>query len=113
MDPVTEQEFLDIWRNPPAPAPIFYRLYYNNDGSLAFYSMEDLPGNYVEIDHELYQRAPSRIKVVDGKIIEQLWKKSVKLIPSQNGTPCHPEDVTIVVQGPNRTHWTKVYHESN
>ena len=99
MSQETTDNFWAAWAQPlPEPAPIFYRLYYNDDGSLRYYSMEDLPGNYIEIDQETYSRSLLNVRVIDGQLIE-IKPASVfsKLIPGEHGTPCDPRDITVVV----------------
>jgi hypothetical protein len=32
--------------------------------------MEDLPGNYIEIDAETYHRTPANARIVNGKLKE-------------------------------------------
>ena len=110
---MTEQEFLDILRAMPLPNSVSYRLYHDLDGRLLFYSMEDRPGNWVEIDQEFYSRSPSRVRVINGQVHELEWRQSVKLRPSQTGTPCHPEDVTIVYDSPQAQCWAITAHEQD
>jgi len=82
----------------PDPKPIFYRLYYRDDGTPICYSMEDLPGNYIELDLETYCRSPSHVRVINGKLKEfQPGGVVTKLKPTGAGTPCHPADISIVV----------------
>jgi hypothetical protein len=95
----TTENFWKAWAEPvPEPAPIFFRLYYNELGEPVSYSMEHLPGNYIEIDAETYARSSSRVRVIDGKLVHIVPKKPTsKLKPSRTGTPCLPENVSIVV----------------
>ena len=82
----------------PDPQPVFYRLYYRDDGTPICYSMEDMPGNYIELDATTYSRSPGNVRVVDGKLKEFQPKGVVtKLKPRATGTPCHPDDIGIVV----------------
>ena len=83
----------------PDPQPIFYRLYHNDNGTPICYSMEDLPGNYIEIDLDTYKRSPGNVRVVNGKLKEfQLAGIVTKLKPNvSTGTPCYPGDISIVV----------------
>lgn len=95
----TTENFWKAWAEPvPEPAPVFSRLYYNSAGEPVCYSMEDLPGNYIEIDTETYARSSSHVRVVDGKLIHVVLKKPTsKLAPGKNGTSCSASDVTVVV----------------
>lgn len=110
---VTESEFIDIWRNIAPPRPVTYRLYHDQAGKLLFYSMEDLPGNWVEIDQDMFARSPSRVRVIDGRVHELQWRQSVKITPSQSGTPCHVQDVTIVHDHPEAQCWSVTAYDQN
>lgn len=101
------------WPNWPNPAPIFYRLYYDENGRPLFYSMEDLPGTYIEIDRETFARSPSKVRVVNGRLEAIRWKTSSKVTPGNIGTPCHPEDVCIVVTDGPAINWSCKTYESN
>ena len=65
---MTEEEFWAALAPPPAPAPLCYRLYYDDQGMPLFYSMQDEPGNYIEIDQQMYSLSPTNIRIVDGQI---------------------------------------------
>ena len=110
---MTEQEFYNALRAMPNPAPVFYRLYHDAEGRLLFYSMEDLPGAWVDIDQELYMRSPHRVRVIAGQVHELEWRQSVKLRPSQNGTPCYAQDVTIVYNYPKAQHWAVTAYDQS
>jgi hypothetical protein len=102
------------WPGYPRPAPIFYRLYYDAvSGRALFYSMEDVPGTYIDIDHETYQRNDSKIRVVDGRIEPLRWQTSTKLVPSTSGTACAPWSVAVIV-GPHDPccHWSLRNYEA-
>jgi hypothetical protein len=113
---MTEEEFWAILHSVPDPNPIFYRLYYHDNGSPIIYSMEHLPGNYIEVDQPTYVLAPFNVRVTDGKLV---YIKPVitvkKLQPTDlNGTACDPRNVCVVVDT-NSPHikWTIVNNEIN
>ena len=94
--PMTEEEFWAALAPQPAPPDPFYRLYYDEQGYPLFYSMENTPGNYIEIDQETWHN-PGNIQVVDGKIVKIKTAVVHKLVPNDVGYPCHPTDISIVV----------------
>jgi hypothetical protein len=113
---MTEEEFWAILKDIPNPTPIFYRLYYNDAGSPIIYSMEHLPGNYIEVDQLTYVLSPFNVRVINGKLV---YIKPVvtikKLQPNDlDGTACDPQDVCVVVD-PNHPHvkWNIVNNELN
>ena len=110
---VTEQEFFDIWLNVDSPRPVTYRLYHDEHGRLLFYSMEDRPGLWVEIDQTMFSRSPSRVRVINKQVHELAWRQSVKLRPGQTGIPCYSGDVTIVHDSPDARRWAITAHEQD
>ena len=110
---MTEEEFWKILHAPVESMPIFYRLYHDDRGSPIIYSMESLPGNYIEVDQETYVLAPFNVKVIDGALIHIKPVITVKkLQPSATGTACDPSDVCIVVKKDQpHTNWTMVNNE--
>ena len=94
---MTEEEFWAALATPVEITTPTYRLYYGEQGEPLFYSMEDLPGKYILVDHATYSNTPTHCRVVDG-VLQVLKTTSVtKIVPANNGTPCHPNNVTIVV----------------
>jgi hypothetical protein len=110
---MTEQEFFNALRAMPLPEPVIYRLYHDDAGHLLFYSMEDLPGLWVEIDQAFYARSPHRVRVIDGRVHELEWRQSMKIRPGQTGISCHPEDVTIIYDDPNAQRWAMTAYEQD
>jgi len=100
MSKLTAENFWKIWSESAVPTPeVFYRLYYNDNGSPVCYSMEDLPGNYVDVDINTYLVGSYNIRVVDQKLIHLPTVGAVtKLRPNAStGTACDPQDVCVVV----------------
>ena len=112
----TTENFWKAWAEPVAePVPVFFRLYYDEHGHPVAYSMEHLPGNYIDIDAETYKCSSLHVRVIDGKLVHVTPKKTVtKLVPGQSGTPCLPDNISIVVD-PQQPHtkWSLKSHESD
>ena len=101
---MTEEEFWAALAPLPKPKPLVYRLYYDNTGLPLFYSMEDLPGEYIEIDRATFGNSPVNIKVVNGQITYlKIATVLRRLQPSKSGTPCHITNISIVVD-PSEPH---------
>jgi hypothetical protein len=104
---MNEQEFWAALVPLPAPPDPVYRLYYDDLGCPLFYSMEELLGNYIEIDHKTYQTSPPHVRVVDGKLIILETSIVYKLKPGDSGTPCDPRDICVVVDNAQpHTKWS-------
>lgn len=113
-EPVTEQEFWSILAAMPEPQPVFFRLYHDDCGHVLFYSMEDVPGTYIEIDAETFALSSMKVRVRDGQLVEVTWMTSEKLQPTETGTPCYTTDITVVVSDNNpHTKWSKKTHEQS
>jgi hypothetical protein len=112
-----DQIFLDFWKSHQWPEikPIFYRLYHDEHGDPIVYSMEDLPGKYIEITAEEYAEHNYRVIVKNSELIKkaQNFVSTKKLVPGSPGTTCHPNDVTIIVDvEPNQT-WKLTNYDNN
>ena len=103
---MTSDEFYSILANMPLPEPVFWRLYYDDAGSPITYSMEDLPGNYIDIDPETYILGSNNVRVVNRVLKHFTIKTTEKLEPYKTGTQCHTQDISVMVQQ-NGTHWSK------
>ena len=95
----TTENFWEVFAKlePWLPPVVFWRLHYDDQGYPLFYTMEHKPGNYIDITPEQFQRANMRVRVRDGKLIELNTNSVKKKVPADTGTPCHPQDVGIVV----------------
>ena len=96
---------------------ISYRLYYNQDGSVKCYSMEELDGDYIVIDKDTYNQFRTDIVVKNNKIIRLTNNASWKLCPSTIETyGCYPSNVSIVVENdyPQPQYWSvKTTHDAD
>jgi hypothetical protein len=110
MSEMTPEEFWAILHAPVETKPIFFRLYYNDDGTPFCYSMEDLPGNYIDIDCELFVHSPSNVRVVNGKLtFIEPQRQYTKLRPGFEGTSCDPRNVAVVVSDKDpHTKWSLI-----
>ena len=109
---MTPEEFFGALEHMPMPVPVTYRLYHDDQGCPLFYSMEDLPGTYMDIDQETFAKNSTRVRVRNGKLVEVTWKTTQKIVPSNSGTMCHEQDVAIVVKQ-NGTYWSKQTYETD
>ena len=111
---MTPEEFWSILHNMPEPLPVSYRLYHDDQGRPLFYSMEDCPGTYIEIDQATFTRSASNVRVRDGQLIEITWATTTKLVPGNSGSPCHPDNVAVIVaEDQPHIRWSKQTYESN
>ena len=111
MSDPTTQNFIEVLANFewPVPEPVFFRLYYNADGTHRLYAIEALPGEYIEVDAETYALRPFNVRVVNQQLIHIRPKIQVqKLVPTKDqGTVCDPRDVCVVVNGAQaHTKWS-------
>jgi hypothetical protein len=112
---MTPEEFWTILHAIPEEIPTLRRLYYNDSGEPLFYSTEDLPGNYIDIDPETFSRASSQVRVRNGQIVSTTTHRvTKKLVPANHGIACDSRDVCVVVDTKqSHTKWTiKNYEQS-
>ena len=115
MSEMTPKEFWAILQAPVETKPVFFRLYYDDEGMPICYSMEELPHNYIELDVPTYHRRPSNIRVVDGKLVVINPVSYIKkLTPGTSGIPCDPNDICIVVSEDHpHTKWSLKTNETS
>ncbi len=111
---MTPEQLQQLFQAAPQPAQPFYRLYYDDQGHPLFYSMADEPGTYIEINQETFTRSASNVRVRNGKLVEVTWSTTAKLVPGNPGSPCHPDNVAVIVaEDQPHTRWSKQTYESN
>lgn len=112
----TTQNFWSVIENFqwPDPVPVTYRLYHNDQGQPLFYSMEALPGTYIEVDQATYIHGSYQVLIKNGKLILLEPRTQVsKLAPdNDHGVPCDQRDVCVVV-APDQPHqkWKKITND--
>ena len=111
---MTPDEFWSILHAVPKTHTVSYRLYHDSEGRPLFYSMDDVPGTYIEIDADTFARSPVHVCVRDGKLIPRVWKTTTKLVPADSGSSCDHRNVAVIVSE-HKPHqkWTKKTYETN
>ena len=100
-DDLTEENFWATLASMPAPVIVYYRLYYDDSGMPLFYSHEDLPGKYIDLEPEQFALRDLRVRVVNGAMV--FYQPPIpKLIPGDKGIACDPSDVSIVVSAQDK-----------
>jgi hypothetical protein len=111
---MTPEQLQQLFQSIPEPPPPFFRLYHDDQGNPLFYSMADKPGTYIELTPEEYHRGASNVRVRNGKLVQVTWATTTKLVPGNSGSPCHPNNVAVVVnESQPHTKWSKQTYESN
>jgi hypothetical protein len=97
--PNNNEIFLQFWKTFkwPEPQPLWFRLYHDEQGKPICYSRHELAGQYLEITPEEFALGRMDVLVCDGKIVYPDPPPPPKLVPADHGTPCHPHDVTVIV----------------
>ena len=106
----TTKNFWQAWNDwQPTEHALTYRLYHDDEGYPLFYTMEDLPGAYIEIDQVAFAKSSVHVRVVNGQLVYiDRSAPLARLRPSQQGTACHPRDVCVVVgDGVEHVKWSK------
>jgi hypothetical protein len=94
--------------------PVEFRLYYDENGKVLFYTCEKPEGNYVIIDNTTFAARRYDIRVVDGRITTAVTAVVSKLMPYDTGKPCATEDISIVVSKNHKiatTNWKMITYE--
>ena len=118
MSKETTQNFLSVLRSFewPEPMSVTYRLYHDEQGQPLIYTMEALPGAYIEVSREIYIQASRHVRVLNGKLmILPQTTCATKLTPhAEQGMTCDPRDVCVVVpfDRPNQR-WSMKTHDQD
>jgi hypothetical protein len=89
-----------------------FRLYYDEQGKVLFYTCEEAEGNYITIDSQTYAECRVDIKVVDGKIVRNNQGAVInKLVPSIEGVRCASVDINIIVDERDAIVWNVKRYE--
>ena len=111
---MTPEQLQKLFQAAPEPQAPFFRLYHDAEGKPLFYSMADEPGTYIEIDQATFARSASNVRVQDGKLVEITWATTTKLVPGNSGSPCHPDNVAVIVtEDQPHIRWSKKTYETN
>jgi hypothetical protein len=111
---MTPDELQQLLQGMPEPKPVFWRLYYDADGKPVQYSMEDLPGTYIDVDPTTYALGNINVRVRNGILVEVFFQVTNKLVPGNSGSPCHNDNVAVIVaEDQPHTKWSKKTYESN
>lgn len=99
----------------PKVEPLEFRLYYDDEGKVLFYTCEKPEGKYLVIDSSTFAQARHDLRVIDGKLSSVNPRAIIsKLIPDSTGEKCSLEDVSIVVDDTysgSTTNWKLTVHE--
>ena len=110
---MTPEDLRQLFQAAPEPQQPFFRLYHDDQGNPLFYSMADEPGTYIEISQEEYHCNASNVRVRNGQMVEVTWVTTTKLVPSNSGSPCHPDNVAVIVaEDQPHIKWSKRTYET-
>lgn len=99
MNETTKNFFqaIEQWHQTTDTTEVFYRLYYDEHGQPVCYSMEHLPGRYLEITAKQFAQSNPHLRVVNGELVQPTRACPPVLQPGDSGQACDPSDVTVVV----------------
>lgn len=87
-----------LWQAPTGPAvKVEYRLYYDANGRVLFYTCEKPAGKFVVVDSQTYAEGRPDLRVIDGKISNVLPGQIVARLTPGGKIRCAKEDISIVV----------------
>lgn len=94
----SEDNFWQAWNAEAMVMPdVIYRCYHDELGRPTCYTTDDLPGDWIVVSVTEFSQASRRVRVRDGALVPYVSEWHRKLRPSDQGTPCHPKHVSVVV----------------
>lgn len=95
--------------------PVEFRLYYDEQGKVLFYTCEKPEGNYILVDQQIYSEMRYDWRVIDKKLTKLVPGIIIsKLKPNDfEGKSCAREDITIIVDDdyPDKQKWKLISYE--
>ena len=116
MSDETTQNFWSVIENFqwPDPEPVTYRLYHDDQGRPLIYTMEVLPGTYIEVDQPTYIHGSHQVLIKNGKLIVLEPRTQVSKLAKDpdSGMSCDTRDVCVIV-GCDKPHqkWKKTTND--
>lgn len=83
----------------PKVKSVEFRLYYDDEGKVLFYSGQEQEGKFIVVDSQTYAEGRMDLRIVNDKIVRTQDSAVVaKLKPNTiEGISCHKDDISIVV----------------
>ncbi len=110
------EEFLKAWNELAIPKTreVEFRVYYDSsNGDILDYTNDCCPGDYILVDKEIFHQHRFDQKVKNGKLVS-VQPVIGKLRPSDCGTPCYKNDITIVTKDlENAIFWKNYTYDNN
>lgn len=99
MTETEQQTFFITLFEAPKVAPVEFRLYYDSEGNVLFYTCDKPEGNFITVDKETFAAANPHVRVINGKIsrasVNQMF---CKLVPDDiDGILCAADDISLII----------------
>lgn len=89
-----------------------FRLYYDDNGKVLFYTCDKPEGNFIVINSDTYFQSRFDIKIVNEEIVSLYDKKLIsKLVPNESGISCLSSDISIICSNNNAKKWSLKTYE--
>lgn len=99
----TQEDYILVFEAPKIEKPEF-RLYYDEQGKVLFYTCEKPEGNYIIVDAAAFASARPDVRIVDGKLSTVNTNLVIaKLMPDlDEGIECALDDVSIIINSKDK-----------